>query len=161
MPMGVSDPENLRGLRMRRQFSLGVVALAAAATLAGYALAQDDMIAKRQALMKDNGANAMAAGQMVQGATPYDAAAAKAAMEKIAANAAEIPADFPAGSEGGKALPAIWANFADFEAKAAALKTAADAAAAAADGGVEAFGPAFGAVGQACGGCHQAYRQPS
>jgi cytochrome c556 len=42
-----------------------------------------------------------------------------------------------------------------------ALKTAADAAAVAADGGLEAFGPAFGAVGQACGGCHQAYRQPS
>jgi cytochrome c556 len=82
-------------------------------------------------------------------------------MEKIAANAAEIPADFPAGSEGGKALPAIWANYADFEAKAAALKTAADAAAAATAGGLEAFGPAFGAVGQACGACHQTYRQAS
>lgn len=145
---------------MRRVISFGVVALAAAA-IAGYALAQDDVIAKRQALMKDNGAQAQAAGQMVQGATPFDAAAAKAAMEKIAANAGEIPALFPQGSEGGKALPAIWQNFADFEAKAAALKTAAEAAAAAADQGVEAFGPAFGAVGQACGACHEAYRQPS
>jgi cytochrome c556 len=146
---------------MRRVISFGVVTFAAAAAIAGYAFAQEDMIAKRQALMKDNGAQATIGGNMAQGATPFDAAAAKAAMEKIAANAAEIPADFPAGSEGGDALPAIWANYADFEAKAAALKTAADAAAAAADQGLEAFGPAFGAVGQACGACHQSYRKPS
>ena len=146
---------------MRRVISVGIATFAAAAAIAGYAIAQDDMVAKRQALMKDNGAQATIAGQMIQGATPFDAAAAKAAMEKIAANAAEIPADFPAGSEGGDALPAIWANFADFEAKAAALKTAADAAAAATGGGVEAFGPAFGAVGQACGACHQTYRKAS
>jgi cytochrome c556 len=146
---------------MRRVISFGAVTLAAAAAIAGYAFAQEDMIAKRQALMKDNGAQATIAGKMAQGATPFDAAAAKAAMEKIAANAAEIPADFPAGSEGGDALPAIWSNFADFEAKSAALKTAAEAAAAAADQGLEAFGPAFGAVGQACGACHQSYRKPS
>jgi cytochrome c556 len=146
---------------MRRVISVGIATFAAAAAIAGYAMAQDDMVAKRQALMKDNGAQATIAGQMIKGETPYDAAAAKAAMEKIAANAAEIPADFPPGSEGGDALPAIWANFADFEAKAAALKTAADAAAAATDGGVEAFGPAFGAVGQACGACHQTYRKAS
>src|SRR5262245_26666685 len=138
---------------MRRMISFSVVTLTAAAAIAGYAFAQEDMVAKRQALMKDNGANATIGGKMAQGETPFDAAAAKAAMEKIAANAAEIPADFPAGSEGGKALPAIWANFADFEAKAAALKAAAEAAAAATAGGLEAFAPAFGAVGQACGGC--------
>ena len=146
---------------MRRLISLGVVTVAAVAVIGGYAFAQEDIIAKRQALMKDNGAQATIGGQMAQGATPFDAAAAKAAMLKLAANAAEIPADFPAGSEGGKALPAIWANFPDFEAKAMALKTAAEAAATAADQGLEAFGPAFGAVGQSCGGCHQTYRQPS
>jgi cytochrome c556 len=146
---------------MRRVISFGVAAFTAAGVIAGMAFAQDDVLAKRQALMKDNGAQATIAGQMAQGATPFDAAAAKAAMEKIAANAAAAPALFPAGSEGGDALPAIWANFADFEAKAAALKTAADAAAVAADQGLEAFGPAFGAVGQACGACHQSYRKPS
>ena len=146
---------------MKRMVSLGVVTFAAAAAIAGYAFAQEDLIAKRQALMKDNGAQATVGGKMAQGATPFDAAAAKAAMLKLAANAAEIPADFAAGSEGGDALPAIWANFADFEAKAAALKTAADAAAVAADQELEAFGPAFGAVGQACGACHQSYRKPS
>jgi len=146
---------------MRRQFSLGVVALAAAATLAGYAFAQDDIIKQREALMKDNGAQATIGGKMAQGAMPFDAAAAKAAMEKIAANAAGTAALFPPGSEGGDALPAIWENFADFEAKALALKTAADAAAAATEGGLEAFAPAFGAVGQACGACHEAYRKPS
>src|SRR5688572_21775922 len=132
---------------MRRVISFGVVTFAAAAAIGGYAFGQDDPIAAREALMKDNGAQATVAGQMIKGETPFDAAAAKAAMEKIAANAAQIPSFFPAGSEGGDALPAIWANFADFEAKAAALKTAADAAAAA-TGSVETFGPAFGAVGQ-------------
>jgi cytochrome c556 len=145
---------------MRSMVSFGVVGLAMAAFV-GHAFAQEDLVAKRQALMKDNGAQAGVVVKMIKGEAPYDAAAAKAAMEKIAANAAEIPADFAPGSEGGKALPAIWENFADFEAKAMALKTAAEAAAAAADKGVEAFGPAFGAVGQACGACHQTNRQPS
>jgi cytochrome c556 len=144
---------------MKALFSLGAVALMVA--VGGHAFAQEDLVDKRQALMKDNGAQARTAGQMLQGVTPFDAAAAKAAMEKVAANAAEIPADFPAGSEGGDALPAIWENFADFEAKAAALKTAAEAAAVAADQGVEAFGPAFKAVGDSCGACHQVYRKPS
>ena len=111
--------------------------------------------------MKDNGAQARTAAQMVQGATPFDAAAAKAAMEKLAANAAAIPGEFGPGTEGGDALPAIWENFADFESKALALQTAAEAAAAAADQGQEAFTAAFGAVGQSCGACHQVYRKPS
>jgi len=145
---------------MRRVISFGVAALTAV-SIAGFAMAQDDVIEKREALMKDNGAQATIGGKMAQGATPFDAAAAKAAMEKLAANAAATPALFPPGSEGGDALPAIWENFAEFEADANALKTAAEAAAAAADQGLEAFGPAFGAVGQACGACHQAFRKPS
>jgi len=145
---------------MRRVISFGFATIAAAALIAGYAVAAEDYREQREALMKDNGAQATIAGKMAQGATPYDAAAAKAAMEKLAANAAATPALFPPGSEGGDALPAIWENFADFEAKSMAMKTAAEAAAVAADQGLEAFGPAFAAVGQACGGCHQVYRKP-
>jgi cytochrome c556 len=144
---------------MRRVFSVGIAALAAAA-MAGYAFAADDVVAQREALMKDNGAQAGTAGRMAQGAAPFDAAVAKAAMEKLAANAAATAALFPPGSEGGDALPAIWENFADFEAKALAMQTASEAAAAAADQGLEAFGPAFAAVGQSCGACHQLYRKP-
>ena len=145
---------------MKRLFSFGFVAVAAAAFV-GYAVAAEDYQEQRWALMKDNGAQATVAGRMAQGAAPFDAAAAKAAMEKLAANAAATPALFPPGSEGGDALPAIWENFADFEAKATAMETAATAAAAAADQGLEAFGPAFAAVGQSCGACHQTYRKPS
>ncbi len=144
---------------MRATIGLSVIALAVA--FAGHAFAQDDAIAARQAAMKDNGAQARTAAQMVQGATPFDAAAAKAAMEKLAANAAAIPGEFAPGTEGGDALPAIWENFADFEAKALAMQTAAEAAANAADEGQEAFTAAFGAVGQSCGACHQVYRKPS
>ena len=145
---------------MKSLVSFSMAGLAMAAFL-GHALAQEDLVAKRQAMMKDNGAQAGVVVKMIKGEAPFDAAAAKAAMEKIAANAAEIPADFAPGSEGGKALPAVWENFAGFEADAMALKTAAEEAAAAADQGVEALGPAFGAVGQACGTCHQTFRQPS
>lgn len=145
---------------MKRVISFGVATMAAAVLIAGYAVAAEDYHEQREALMKDNGAQATVAGKMAQGATPFDAAVAKAAMEKIAANAAATPALFPPGSESSDALPAIWENFADFEAKSMALKTAADAAAVAADQGLEAFGPAFAAVGQACGACHQVYRKP-
>ena len=94
---------------------------------------QDDPIAERQALMKENGAQATVAGQMIQGATPFDAAAAKAAMKKLAANAAEIPADSSRrAAKAARRCRRSGQNFADFEANAAALKTAAEAAAAAA-----------------------------
>ena len=125
---------------MKRMVSVGVVTFAAAAGIAGSASRRTISIAKRQDLMKNNGAQAKIAFDMAQGATPFDAAAAKAAMLKLAANDAEIPADFPAGSDkGGDALPAIWTNFDDFKARAAKLTTAAKVAEAAADQGLDAF----------------------
>lgn len=64
---------------------------------------------------------------------------------------------FPAGSEGGDALPAIWEKPDDFASRLAAFDEAAAElkAAAAAGAGV---GPAVQKLGQACKGCHDNYR---
>ncbi|MBV8685156.1 MAG: cytochrome c [Alphaproteobacteria bacterium] len=72
-----------------------------------------------------------------------------------------IPSLFPAGTAlpGSEAKPSIWANRADFDAKAAAFAAAAtrlnDAAKA---GDKEAFAAAFRDAGGACKGCHDLYR---
>lgn len=59
-----------------------------------------------------------------------------------------------------RALPAVWENMDDVMAKTASLAERAAAAEQAAAGGQEAFVAAFGAVGQACGACHEIYRAP-
>lgn len=68
-----------------------------------------------------------------------------------------VPSLFGEGSEGGDALPAVWEEPEDFQAKVDAFReaTANLKAAAAAGEGVR---QAFGAVGQACKGCHDKYR---
>lgn len=146
---------------MRLKGPLAIAAFATAAVFAVYANGQDNPIAAREALMKDNAQQAGIAGRMVRGENPYDAAAAAAAMTKIAQNMATFPTLFPAGSDTGdtRALPAIWQNMADFQAHAAKLATDATAAAAAAANGKDAFTAAFGAVGQDCNSCHQLYRK--
>ena len=66
---------------------------------------------------------------------------------------------FPEGSEGGDALPAIWEEAGDFEAKVEAFREAANGFKAAAAGGdPAAAGMALRDLGQACKGCHDDYR---
>lgn len=64
---------------------------------------------------------------------------------------------FPAGSEGGDALPAIWENPDDFATRLTAFDEAAAALKAAAASGAG-VGPAIQNLGQACKGCHDNYR---
>jgi cytochrome c556 len=60
-----------------------------------------------------------------------------------------------------RALPAVWTNKADFDAKAAALSKAAGAVAAAAKSGdVAATKTAAGEINKACTACHEGYRGP-
>src|SRR5690606_37405009 len=104
---------------MRISFALAtVLGLAVAGmTATGYAVAQDDPVAARQALMKKNGAAAKIGGDMVKGATAFDADAAAEAMRAIREDMAQFVELFPAGSEGGDADPAIWENMEDFRAR--------------------------------------------
>jgi cytochrome c556 len=66
---------------------------------------------------------------------------------------------FPAGSEGGDALPAIWTDPADFAAKIQTFQMASAALReAAASGDMAVIGPGLGKMGEACKGCHDNYR---
>ncbi len=65
---------------------------------------------------------------------------------------------FPAGSEGGEALPAIWENPEDFAEKLATFEEAAAAFKVAVQTG-ESVGPAFQDLGQSCKSCHDDYRE--
>ena len=65
---------------------------------------------------------------------------------------------FPAGSEGGEALPAIWSNPDDFAERMAKFEEAAAGLKTAVAGG-EGVGPAFQSLGQACKSCHDKYRE--
>ena len=137
-----------------------IVGISALAVVVTAAMAQEDPIKARQALMKSNGQQAALGAKMVKGEEPFDLAKAKAIFVAIQDVAAKAPALFPESSKTGgdtAADPKIWSNMDDF--KAMFVKLGADAKAA--QGSVtdlESFKAAFGNVGKDCGGCHQTYR---
>lgn len=150
---------------MGRAMWIGTAAVAVALLGIGIAAeaqnAPAQVIKQRQELMKSNGAAAKTLTQMMKGEKPYDQKAAHQAAVTIDNNAKQIPSLFPPGSgaEAGVktgALPAIWQNKTDFDAKAKNLgEQAAKLVAANDEAGVKAQ---FGNVGKACGGCHETYR---
>jgi cytochrome c556 len=99
---------------------------------------------------------------MAQGEIPVDAAAFTKHASDVATLAGMITEGFIPNSavEGSAALPEIWTNMSDFQAKAADLQNAAQALATAASSqGFEAAKGMVQAVGQSCGGCHRPYRR--
>jgi cytochrome c556 len=83
------------------------------------------------------------------------------AARSLAGWAKAIPGMFPAGSEGGDALPTVWSDRAGFEARAAAYAAAAGRLADAAKAGDAAgFAAAWSEVRTACGACHDSYKKP-
>ena len=136
--------------------------LAATVLLGGVTvlLAQSDPIAQRKELMKSNVGHAKNVAAMVKGEAPFDAAKATAAFTTWGENAQKIPGLFasppPPGADT-RALPKIWENKADFEAKAAALKKAADAGKGKTNS-LDELKAAAPAVTKACGDCHEGYR---
>lgn len=144
---------------MKLKLGLAVAAFAVAAT--GIAVANEDIIGLRRQVMKTNGQAAKVAVGMLKGEIAFDAEVAAAAMNQIADDLTVFPAYFPEGTETGdtKAGDKIWSDPDGFKAAAKTAEDAAKAAAAAAADGPEAFGTAFGAVGKACGGCHEVYRK--
>ena len=136
--------------------AVGAVALAVTAVAA-----QSDPIAARKALMKKNGDEAKTATSMVKGEAPFDAAKVQTAFATFADSAAKAPALFPDNSKiGGEtaALPAIWENKADFDARLAKFGSAAKEA----EGKVkdlDSLKASWGAFAKDnCGGCHEKYR---
>jgi cytochrome c556 len=138
---------------------LTVAAFALATTLAG---AQADPIAARKALMKANGQQAKIGAAIAKGEAPFDADKVQVIFATFIEAAEKAPALFPPNSKtGGKteALPAIWKNKADFEARLA--KFGADAKAAQADVKDLATFKALwsGLIRKNCTGCHEKYVQ--
>ncbi|WDR02811.1 cytochrome c [Devosia algicola] len=139
------------------------VALSLAGTAAVFAqdafvvpTAPEEIVAARQALMKEDGGILRTAG----GLTGDEAVTA---MKTIITNYSHIPALFPEGSIVGdsEALPIIWDNFDEFTAIVDTGTEAAKTAMAAAEtGDATAYGAALKALGASCGACHQQFRKP-
>jgi len=139
--------------------ALGGAAWVTTGALDGAALAQNDPISQRKALMKGNGDAMKAIKAAVDANGPAATVAGEAA--KVAANLKAAGVHFVPGSDKGdtKAAPEIWANLGDFqkldnESIAAALKLEA----AAKSGDMKMAGADFGALGKTCGACHNKYR---
>jgi cytochrome c556 len=125
-----------------------------------FALAQQDPIAARKALMKKNGDEAKIGTQFMKGEAPFDLAKAKAIFAAYADAASKVPSLFPDTSKTGgdtAALPAIWEKKDDFNAK--LKKFGEDAKEAGTKVTDEAsFKAVFPTVQKNCGGCHETYR---
>lgn len=138
------------------------VILASALSVASVASAVAGPVEDRQELMKSVVESVKIAVPMAKGETPFDAAAAAAAMQTINEVPDKFVKLFPAGSdkhEKTEAAPKIWQDMNDFMAKAAALKAASATTKAAASQGQDAFKVAvFDSLLKACKECHDAYR---
>jgi cytochrome c556 len=136
-----------------------VLAVAAVALGVTTVTAQQDPIAARKAIMKANGEQAGIGAKMNRGEEPFDLAKAKKIFVTYQ-DVAKTHALWPDSSKTGDtaALPAIWENKADFEAKLTKLVNEAKAAEAAVKD-VDTFKAQFTEVQKNCGGCHQTYRK--
>lgn len=140
----------LRSLLAVAAIAVGVTAVAA----------QGDPIAQRRAAMKAVGDQNRIASEMIDGKTPFNADAAKKVLATFNDSGTKLQTLFPDNSKTGdtNALPAIWDNKADFNAK--LTKFAIDAKAA--EGKVtnlDTFKAELAEVRKSCGGCHQTYRK--
>ena len=122
-------------------------------------VAQSDPIAARRQHMKDLGALTKTGIEMSKGEIPYDHAKGQAIIAAYVDAGPKIPAMFPDTSRTGDtaALPVIWENRADFQAK--ADKFTADAKAAQITvKDADSFKSVFVGLTKNCGACHQTYR---
>jgi len=100
--------------------------------------------------------------RMNRGQTPFDAAAANAALATIAAESQKVGAAFAPNVQPEKksdydASPKIWQTKSDFDAKLAAfVKAAEDNKGAARD--IDSFKVAFQNLSKTCDACHESYR---
>lgn len=138
---------------------------AAALTLGTVVLADghaeaDPAVKARQAHMQLYAFNLGILGNMAQGKTDYDADAAQAAADNLAAVASvdETAYWVEGTAEGSRSLPVIWENLDDFIAKQNAVKTASLAMADVAGTDLASLQGAMGDLGGTCSACHREYR---
>jgi cytochrome c556 len=138
--------------------------MAALIAAAAFAQTPEELVEKRQEQMKINGSNVRVIAGFVQNGEGTIADVQTAA-NNINGVAGVIDTLWPEGTAVGvgdsRALPVIWENPDAFAERRAAFQSAAAAVAeAAATGDAEAVKAAFPALGMACGGCHDNFRQP-
>ena len=133
-------------------------AIALSALIALGVAASEGEVDYRQNAMKAVGGHMGAIADIMRGKVAH-VAHLQTHANALADLAAIAPALFPEGSAGGDALPAIWENAEDFQAKLDAFKEAADGfKAAAATSDMAQIGGALRSLGQSCKGCHDDYR---
>ena len=142
-------------LRLKATLAAGLALGAATFALAE---ASDPVVKARQDAMGMIGANTKILGQMAQGQTAFDAAAAQAAFSVISQKAAEVPSLFEVEADDpeSEAKAEIWFMYDDFVTKSEALKAAADAGL-----GVDSpefLGAAMGPLSGSCKACHSEYK---
>ena len=124
------------------------------------AIAAEDPIATRQAIMSSVGAAAGLGGGMMKGDVAYSPAAGKSAIATMRAASLTFGDFFPEGSDDGDttASPKIWEDMAGFQEKLESLQT--DTAMAAMDvpQAQAAVQELVGMLGKSCKGCHEEYR---
>jgi cytochrome c556 len=135
-----------------------IVAMSVLGASAALAMSGADAIKARRELMKANGDATKPVVAIMKGA-PFDLSTVQTALKTYINAAEKMPGLFPDDSKTGDthALPAIWDNKADFEARfkklgadaTAALTSVTDAAS------FKAIMPDFF---KNCGGCHEKYR---
>jgi cytochrome c556 len=122
-----------------------------------------DIIDKRQALMKKSGAAAKTGSEMIKGERPFDLAQVQQIYEAFAEDAKQMPSLFPDCSKTGNkttAAPVIWQRMDDF--KAAIVKFADDIKAAQGNTkDIEGLKANFQIIGGNCSSCHQTFRTKS
>lgn len=139
----------------RKSIAAAVLALSVGVAIAASGA---DAIKERRALMKENGEATKPVVAMLKGA-PFDLAAVQKALKTYANAAEKMPALFPPDSETGDthALPAIWTDKADVDAR--FKKLGADATAAETTiTDAATFKATILTVLQNCQGCHEKYR---
>ena len=125
----------------------------------GSVMAQD-AYEQRSEAMKAMGGMAKTIGEMLQGKTEFDAAAANAAFAAAQAEMLDFGTYFPEGSEGGEseAAPAVWTDPDGFAAAILKVQGDLDTAVAGNPQTQDEVKAAFGLVAGNCKGCHEKYR---
>ncbi len=138
-----------------------LIAFPALALGAGVALAASgaDAIKERRAIMKENGEVTKPIVPILKGEAPFELAAVQKALRTYANAAEKMPSLFPPDSKAGdtKALPAIWEDTADFDARFKKLGDDATAALATVNDPAS-FKATIPDFYKNCGGCHEKYR---
>jgi cytochrome c556 len=130
----------------------------------GAVSAQQEIVKERQTLMKSNGrALGGTLSAMAKGDKPYDQAAVDAAFVVLEDTAKKLPSLFPDGTKGLKgegdysSSPKVWEDKAGFASHVEIFsKAVAETKGKVKD--LDSLKANVGAIGKACGGCHETFR---